>query len=124
MTSPPPTRSARSVPRQTREHGHHWQRLQDERRFRLEQLAALDAEVPATPRHASVARILRSSAAVALAEVDAALARIAEGSYGACLSCEGQIDAERLAVLPMTSLCMRCHFNAQNCQLAAMAQSD
>ena len=100
-----------------------WRRLQDERRFRLEQLADLDAETPLSPRHESVTRLLRASARVALSEVDAALARITEGHYGVCTGCAGEIGAERLTVLPMAPLCMRCHYNEQNCRLAAMSGS-
>lgn len=97
----------------------HWHRLQDERRFREEQLAALEAETPLSARHESVTRLLSVSAAVALSEVDAALARIEEGRYGRCVSCGEPLGAERLAVLPSASLCMRCHFNEQNCRLAS-----
>lgn len=94
-------------------------RLQDERRFRQEQLAALETEIPASERHESVNRLLCVCARIALAEIDAALARMAEGCYGRCVRCGGQIASERLAVLPMTPLCMNCHYNEQNCRLAA-----
>ncbi|HVH95311.1 MAG TPA: TraR/DksA C4-type zinc finger protein [Nocardioidaceae bacterium] len=101
----------------------HRQRLQEERRFRLEQLAALRAETSATPRHESVARVLRTSAAAALGEIDAALARMEQGRYGLCVGCGRQIAPERLAVLPMAPLCMSCHYNEQNCHLAATTSS-
>ena len=97
-----------------------WQRLQDERRFRVQQLADLEAETPLSPRHVSVTRLLCASARVALAEIDAALARMSEGRYGVCSGCGGAIGAERLAVLPMAPLCTGCHYNEQNCRLAAM----
>ena len=93
-------------------------RLQEERRFRVEQLAALGAETPASERHENVARLLCVSATVALAEIDAALRRMEDGCYGLCVSCGGQISAERLTVLPMAPLCMNCHYNEQNCRLA------
>jgi RNA polymerase-binding transcription factor DksA len=96
----------------------HRARLQEERRFRVEQLAALRAETPQSPRHEGVTRLLRVSATVALAEVDAALARIDDGSYGLCVSCGGRLSAERLAALPSASWCLSCHFNEQNCRLA------
>jgi DnaK suppressor protein len=96
----------------------HRDRLQDERRFRLEQLADLQAKTPMSPRHESVTRLLCVSARVALTEVEAALARIEEGRYGLCTSCWERLSAERLAVLPSAALCTRCHYNEQNCRLA------
>lgn len=103
------------------EHADAWQRLHDERQFRLEQLAALESEEAASPRHEGVRRALSIAATTALGEIEAALARMAEGRYGQCVTCEQTIDAERLAVLPMASLCMACHYNEQNCQLSAGA---
>jgi DnaK suppressor protein len=43
-----------------------------------------------------------------LAEVDAALARRAEGRYGVCESCGRPIAAERLAVRPAARTCIDC----------------
>lgn len=107
-----------NVPEFAHEHPERWHRLQDERRFRIEQLTDLDSE-PATPdRHECVKLALHIAATSALAEVEAALARIAEGRYGACVTCARRIPADRLDVLPMTSLCMPCHYNAQNCHRA------
>ena len=99
------------------------QRLQDERRFRVQQIADLEAETPVSPRHESVTHLLCASARVALAEIDAALARMSDGRYGVCSGCGGEVGAERLAVLPMAPLCVRCHYNEQNCRLAAMSSS-
>ena len=120
MTSLLPTEIPPSVPAYAAEHAEHWQRLAQERRFRIEQLAALDAEVPATPRHADVQRVLHASATAALSEIDAALARMAAGRYGVCDVCEQRISAERLDVIPMASLCMACHYNQQNCYVASV----
>lgn len=100
------------------EHADAWQRLEAERRFRLAQLAALEAEVPASPRHEGVQRALAVAASVALEEVEAALDRLAEGRYGRCVTCTRPIDDERLDVLPMAALCMSCHYNEQNCRSA------
>ena len=41
-----------------------------------------------------------------LREVDEALARIESGSYGTCRVCGKEIAAERLEVLPWTTLCI------------------
>ena len=46
-----------------------------------------------------------------LAEIDqirAALSRIADGSYGFCVTCGSEISAERLDVLPATPFCRNC----------------
>jgi RNA polymerase-binding transcription factor DksA len=43
-----------------------------------------------------------------LAEVDAALARVASGSYGVCEGCGVAIGAARLEALPAARLCIRC----------------
>ncbi|MQW77865.1 TraR/DksA family transcriptional regulator [Nocardioides sp. dk4132] len=43
-----------------------------------------------------------------LAEIDAALERVAAGSYGVCVRCGRPIPAERLAVRPAASTCVAC----------------
>jgi DnaK suppressor protein len=43
-----------------------------------------------------------------LAEIDAALVRVAAGSYGVCEGCGRAIPAERLAVRPAASTCVAC----------------
>ena len=40
-----------------------------------------------------------------LDEVDAALVRLADGSYGVCSTCGERITDERLAQLPTTGTC-------------------
>ncbi len=43
-----------------------------------------------------------------LADIDAALARIAEGSYGTCQSCGGPMGLQRLRALPEARYCLAC----------------
>jgi DnaK suppressor protein len=43
-----------------------------------------------------------------LAEIDAALARIANGSYGWCIDCGGPVGRPRLLVQPMAVRCAPC----------------
>ena len=124
MTSSKTIRREASTPGDDPVNAERWRRLQDERRFRLEQLADLEAETPVSERHERVNRLLHASAGIALAEIDAALARMAEGCYGLCVRCRGQIGPERLTVLPMAPLCMNCHYNEQNCRLAAVLRSE
>ena len=45
---------------------------------------------------------------VRLADVDAALNRIADGTYGFCTNCGNMIDTDRLAILPTATLCLSC----------------
>lgn len=41
-----------------------------------------------------------------LAEIDAALERIDDGTYGTCVVCGRPIDAERLQAVPYATLCI------------------
>jgi DnaK suppressor protein len=54
------------------------------------------------------AQALLDQAVAGLAEIDAALARQAAGTYGVCVVCGGQIGAERLAARPAADRCVRC----------------
>ena len=49
-----------------------------------------------------------NSIAATLADVDRALAKIDEGTYGVCDRCGAEIPAERLEAIPWASLCVRC----------------
>lgn len=51
---------------------------------------------------------LRDRASQHLELVDAALARLDEGTFGACLRCGRPIAAERLAALPWAAHCIDC----------------
>jgi DnaK suppressor protein len=56
---------------------------------------------------AQVAGLL-ATASQELAALDAAAARIADGTYGTCRECGGPIAPERLEALPATTTCIRC----------------
>lgn len=43
-----------------------------------------------------------------LSAVEAALARIAEGTYGTCARCGMKINAARLAAMPEAAMCAAC----------------
>ncbi len=43
-----------------------------------------------------------------LGEIDAALARIEDGTYGTCTNCGTQIPVERLEARPWATLCIGC----------------
>jgi hypothetical protein len=44
----------------------------------------------------------------AIEEIESALARVEDGSYGTCRSCERPISMERLEALPSAPLCASC----------------
>jgi len=43
-----------------------------------------------------------------LAEIEAALGRIADGRYGTCLSCGGPMGLQRLRAIPEARYCVGC----------------
>jgi DnaK suppressor protein len=61
---------------------------------------------------AAVERISSTAAArsiaAALAEVDRALEKVNEGTYGLCDECEQSIGSERLEAMPAATLCVTC----------------
>ncbi|CAL9317467.1 TraR/DksA family transcriptional regulator [Streptomyces rochei] len=89
--------------------------LQEQRLFREEQLRQI-AAVPSragepSRRSAGQTEVrvkLAASARMVLADVEAALARMAEGRYGACHLCRRPIDRERLMIVPQARYCARC----------------
>ena len=51
---------------------------------------------------------LRDNAEDLIAEIDAAMARLDDGSYGTCARCGQQIDPARLAARPAAIYCINC----------------
>ena len=49
-----------------------------------------------------------AEAAHEIGEIDAALARIADGTYGTCETCGGAIGRDRLRALPEVRRCIAC----------------
>ena len=49
-----------------------------------------------------------------LVQVEDALKRIADGSYGTCQHCRKAIDSARLKALPTASLCLSCQEHAEH----------
>jgi DnaK suppressor protein len=52
--------------------------------------------------------LLLTQAKEQLTEVEAALQRLENGTYGKCLDCDQPINPERLRILPSATLCIRC----------------
>jgi len=67
-----------------------------------------DQEEPSVDSDATTALMLVARAERRLWEVDEALARVTDGSYGYCIDCGGGIPLERLRALPSTARCVGC----------------
>lgn len=67
---------------------------------RLSRMDALQAQ--------AMAQASAQRRAAQLREIDAALRRIDDGSYGDCQGCEESIDPRRLAADPTARLCIEC----------------
>jgi DnaK suppressor protein len=48
-----------------------------------------------------------------LGSIDAALARISDGTFGQCMVCEEEIGAKRLDAIPWTRYCISCQESAE-----------
>nr|WP_167308535.1 TraR/DksA C4-type zinc finger protein [Streptomyces tendae] len=90
--------------------------LREQRLFRedqLRQIAAAPARTDEPVRRRTAAQTevrvkLAASARMVLADVEAALDRIAEGRYGRCQLCRRGIDRDRLMIVPQARYCARC----------------
>jgi RNA polymerase-binding transcription factor DksA len=91
--------------------------LHEQRLFREEQLHQLSAAVtsradtPSARPAASQLEVcvkLAASARMVLADVEAALRRMDEGTYGTCHLCRRPVDRERLEIVPQARYCARC----------------
>jgi DnaK suppressor protein len=93
--------------------------LVEQRRFRIEQLEwlrvdAAEAAATADEPRLQVTLLVESAAEWALSEIDAALQRLEDGSYGICEHCGEPIPWERLDVLLVTRLCTPCQYVAES----------
>ncbi|NJP52055.1 molecular chaperone DnaK [Streptomyces sp. SBST2-5] len=85
-------------------------RLEHARSTRLAQLKALDEE-SASPDDPLTAR-QREAIQSALQEIEQALARLDDGTYGICEGCGKPVPPERLEILPYTRHCVTCRRRA------------
>lgn len=67
-----------------------------------------DIEGASLPFEREQVRATLREAAARLAEIDAALARLAAGTYGTCEACGEPIAARRLEARPSARTCVRC----------------
>jgi len=75
----------------------------------------LDDPVDPDPEERSVEReddetlqSLGSAAAGEVRQIRAALARIADGTFGTCVACSAKISGQRLDIVPHAAKCRRC----------------
>jgi RNA polymerase-binding transcription factor DksA len=99
--------------------------LERQRDFRTEQLAQLDAHDDARATLAGygaraadgdaaraldeVHALVAAGARRALADIELALARMDDGSYGRCRACDAPIPSALLTAIPTTTSCLACH---------------
>lgn len=81
-------------------------RLEHERDSRLTQLRAIDGAGHEVEEQVMLAQ--KDTIERVLKEIEAALARVRDGSYGTCPTCAEPIPAERLEILPYTQFCVPC----------------
>jgi DnaK suppressor protein len=85
--------------------------LEEQRDFRLEQLAQLHRPGPHGPLSSTNPEIFRSladGARAALSDVQTALWRMDDGHYGSCVACGEPLETARLEILPQAARCMPC----------------
>jgi RNA polymerase-binding transcription factor DksA len=105
--------------------------LEEQRRFRLDQLSQLTAQyrqsqgelsgrhVDSLDNSADNARVevsaaVEAAAHLALDDIEAAIARMDAGRYGYCVRCDRPIPIERLFAIPQAPLCMHCQRRAEH----------
>ncbi|MCS0600094.1 TraR/DksA C4-type zinc finger protein [Streptomyces sp. LP11] len=86
------------------------QRLEHARTSRLAQLRALEEAGRSTDDQ--LMSVQAEAIRGVLAEIDAAFARVEDGSYGTCLDCATPVPVERLEILPYTRYCVACQRRA------------
>lgn len=86
--------------------------LEQQRQFRIEQLKELATQLSdaATAPQLHVTLALKTAAEHALHDIDDALRRLDDGTYGTCSSCRESIRLERLEVIPASRYCLRCQY--------------
>lgn len=57
---------------------------------------------------------LREAERSRLAEIDAAMSRVADGSFGRCVVCGQEIAAARLEAMPFAARCLRCQLEQED----------
>ena len=78
--------------------------LEHERRTHIAELGLLDGD--GAPDEAAMSR--RSTLQSNLEEIDAALSRLDDGTYGLCEDCRAPVPEGRLEIIPYARRCVKC----------------
>lgn len=86
--------------------------LREQRRFRTAQIRTLRSSQCRNQYdpNEEIRRTILTGAITALADTDAALARIAEGSYGHCTDCAKPLLIDQLEARPQAPRCTDCEW--------------
>ena len=87
------------------------QMLQEQAERHTDELTRLTTQGPNAEHNGldpETVAALTESSRQALADTMEALRRMAEGSYGRCQQCRGDIPVERLEILPHAHFCVPC----------------
>ena len=74
---------------------------------RVNDNAASDSEASEESSHDRFAAMVDELKA-RLGDIDSALERVGNGTYGFCTNCKNMIDTDRLGILPTATLCLSC----------------
>lgn len=84
------------------------QRVHSDLRREREPLPRGASDAAIAMENDEVLEAIECAASRELEHIEAALERVDQGVYGLCAKCAGEIDAERLRVVPYATHCMAC----------------
>jgi DnaK suppressor protein len=85
----------------------------------VEERPADPVDQAAQERERDLLRLFRARENAEIQKLTLALDRMEQGSYGICLSCDGEISGKRLTAEPTALLCMDCQEKRERNRTAA-----
>jgi RNA polymerase-binding protein DksA len=85
-----------------------WRQTSDEERQISGAVEADWTDTASDNEAAKVLHVLSNKERREFEEIEAALARLADGTYGSCVRCGRAIGRQRLMAIPEASLCLEC----------------
>jgi DnaK suppressor protein len=85
----------------------------------VEERLADSVDQAAQQRERDLSRLFRARENVEIQKLALALDRMEQGSYGICLSCDGEISGKRLMAEPTALLCVDCQEKREQKRAAA-----
>ena len=85
-----------------------WRQTRDEERQVSGAVETDWTDTASDTEAAKVLHVLSDKERREFEEIEAALARLADGTYGSCLQCGRAIGRQRLMAIPEASLCLEC----------------